>query len=563
MARGALILLVVALAVPSPAAATFGAGSTPGFVTYPAPEDLPNVANAGEPSIGVNWRTDRVLMQAFSSTLNAVFDDHSDPAGVEWNDSENPTGTLNLDPIMFTDPVLGRTWGGGLQGPCGNIAFTDADGPPWKVVKPCSGSVDHQTIGAGPFADPEGANASYPHAVYYCAQFPIEDACTTSVDGGESWGPPVPVAGCTGLHGHVKVGPDGTTYLPAKRCTSPTGAQATGVGGGISTSNGQIWTSYTVDGAETPVRGFDPSVGITADNVVYQAWSRAGDYHPMISRSRDRGATWERTTDLSQTVGPALIASTFHAVVAGDADRVAVAYLGTQVGEVTPIASPFDTGFLGVWHLFVSYTYDGGQTWKTVRTTEDPVQRGCIWDQGGVNDCRNILDFMDAQMTRDGRVVVGYADGCTLDCALPEGTPAQSTSMYMTVARQSSGRGLLSEFDTKPAAPGAAPAPAAPARPRSRPKACFRHTELRRRVVVDGRCSTDADGSIRRYRWDWGDRTKLGRGPLARHTYRKRGRFRIRLTITDTSGLRARRSARVKVPAKPRKHQEFGEEDGH
>ena len=70
--------------------------------------------------------------------------------------------------------------------------------------------------------------------------------------------------------------------------------------------------------------------------------------------------------------------------------------------------------FLGVWHLFVAFTYDGGRTWITANATpSDPVQRGCIWNQGGSNPCRNLLDFNDITTDAFGRVLVGYADGCT------------------------------------------------------------------------------------------------------------------------------------------------------
>src|SRR5258708_21817939 len=41
---------------------------------------------------------------------------------------------------------------------------------------------------------------------------------------------------------------------------------------------------------------------------------------------------------------------------------------------------PYTTLFRSVWNMFVSYTYDGGLTWQTIQATQDPVQRGCIWD---------------------------------------------------------------------------------------------------------------------------------------------------------------------------------------
>jgi hypothetical protein len=79
---------------------------------------------------------------------------------------------------------------------------------------------------------------------------------------------------------------------------------------------------------------------------------------------------------------------------------------------------------------------------------------------------RNLLDFMDANLTKDGRVVVGFADGCINACAAPTGTAAQSTDSYATIAYQSSGRGLLSAFDT---APSPTPSPSSTVSPSSSP----------------------------------------------------------------------------------------------
>src|SRR4029077_3499224 len=96
--------------------------------------------------------------------------------------------------------------------------------------------------------------------------------------------------------------------------------------------------------------------------------------------------------------------------------------------------------FLGVWHLYVAFTYDRGRTWTTVDATpSDPVQRGCIWNGGGSNQCRNLLDFNDITVDRFGRVLIGYADGCTGACVHD---PSQNTyDALATVARQTGGPG--------------------------------------------------------------------------------------------------------------------------
>ena len=425
----------------------YGSG-TPGFTSYPAPASLNNSNNAGEPSIGIDWNTHfpgAVLYQAFESTYRVVFNDAATPATATWTDTNAPN-VVNVDPIAATDRATGRTWAGGLATACGQLASTDNDGASWTpLTVPCSGAFDHETIGSGPWAGTPPIGSTYPRAVYYCAQSGVQvgatgDTCITSGTGGTTWGPPTP-AGCGGLHGHVKVSADGTAYVPNNDCDTSRNQ----VGGSVSTNNGASWSAYSL-GQPSAGRGFDPSVATTPDNRVYQAWAAAGTYHPMVAVSANHGATWSNVTDLTNTV-PGLVASTFQAVVAGDNGRVAVAFLGTTQG--TPGLTPFDNGYNGLWFLYVSYTYDGGTTWTTVNATPgDPVQRGCIWDGGGSNVCRNLLDFMDASSTKDGRVTVAFADGCTGACDGPSGTPAQSTNAWATIARQSTGKGLFAAYDT-------------------------------------------------------------------------------------------------------------------
>jgi hypothetical protein len=100
----------------------------------------------------------------------------------------------------------------------------------------------------------------------------------------------------------------------------------------------------------------------------------------------------------------------------------------------------------------VAHTYDGGQSWITKDATAyDPVQSGCVWLGGGSNPCRNLLDFMDATVDAQGRVLVGYADGCTLACAsnpMPTDDPAHGYhSQLATIARQKDGKRLFARYD--------------------------------------------------------------------------------------------------------------------
>jgi MYXO-CTERM domain-containing protein len=133
----------------------------------------------------------------------------------------------------------------------------------------------------------------------------------------------------------------------------------------------------------------------------------------------DKGVlTWNPSVDVGQFKDPSetedgmpygVQNTEFSEVVSGDPGRAAFAFLGTgtrgndQAGD-----------FAGTWYLFVSYTYDGGKTWHTVNATPgDPVQRGCVWNGGLVNACRNMLDFNDIGIDKTGHVYVAYTDGCT------------------------------------------------------------------------------------------------------------------------------------------------------
>jgi hypothetical protein len=388
--------------------------------------------------------TGRRYLNVPGKTLRVTFDDTTDPPTATWADVTPLTSmATTADPIGYTDRATGRTFVSQLHALCSLTEFTDDDGATWIPSQGCGLPTlfDHQTLGGGPFAPPlTGGVGVYPNAVYYCAQTLVEAGCAVSLDGGLTFGAGVPVytTECGGLHGHIKVAPDGTAYLPNKGC-APNQAVI------VSQDNGQSWDIRKVPNSLPG--DTDPSVGIATDGTVYFGWVN-GDGHPRIAVSRDRGLTWDNDTDVGIPFG--IQNAVFPAVVAGDPGRAAFAFHGTATaGDFGSIAFP------GVWHLYVATTYDGGETWVTVNTTpNDPVQGpgGICADGIGCNaepDNRNLLDFFDATVDEEGRILVGYADGCTGACG-PDGTPNPFLS-YGTIARQSVGLGLFAEFDPAPA----------------------------------------------------------------------------------------------------------------
>ncbi|QNN51859.1 CARDB domain-containing protein [Nocardioides mesophilus] len=423
-----------------------GTDTPPTFATYAAPGSLPDADNAGEPSIGTSFATGSTFFQSSLSTYKVTFDDSTSPATASWSDVSANAGngcpqgsTVSLDPILFTDHQTGRTFESQLSGANSLTCFTDDDGKTWS---PSTGGgipsgVDHQTIGGGAFsADGLGAlpTSTYPDAVYYCSQDIATAFCAVSRDGGTTFGAGVPtysLLDCGGLHGHVKVAPDGTAYLPNKGC----GAEQAAV---VSTDNGSTWTVSPVPGA-TPGDS-DPSVGVGSNGTVYFGYVGA-DGKPGVAVSRDRGKTWTDRQRVGTTAG--IENAVFPTMVAGDDDRASFVYLGTPTGG----NYQDNANFHGVWHLYVDTTYDGGKTWVTSDATpNDPVQVGSICTGGTTcGDDRNLLDFIDVTLDDHGRVEVAFADGCIDACVTD---PAHAgRDAYATIARQTAGRTLLAAYD--------------------------------------------------------------------------------------------------------------------
>src|SRR5258708_35897 len=186
------------------------APGSPTFVNYPAPPDCagsqqppscitPSTGSttssyngAGEPSIGVDWKTGKVFIEAGNHTLRVPFTDSLKPPSPFWEDQRSPVA----------------------PGTCG------------------------------------------------------------------------------GLHGHVRVSPDGTAYVPNKSCMDANGVSRIGVA--VSTDNGLSWSVRTVPDSKSISPGSDPSVAAGANNTIYLGYVNT-DRHPKIPASSDPGLPWFET----------------------------------------------------------------------------------------------------------------------------------------------------------------------------------------------------------------------------------------------------------------------------
>jgi hypothetical protein len=465
----------------------FGASGEPRFHPYYLPEDLPSAHGSGEPTIGIPWNTDHVFFQAFAKTHRAAFDD-ADPvegvASVEWTDVSPVFTPINVDPMVHADYQTGRIYAGGLAGPCSLMGISDDDGMTWVPAgNMCSGpQFDHQSIGSGPWSatspDSVARAAVYPRATYYCAQLALT-SCATSLDGGRAWLPFTEVTGpCGGLHGHIAVSEaTGFAAVPHGGCASSESPTATGAGNFVgfayTSNNGATWSSRIMPDAPDG-DGFDPDLAFSQQS----GWlwlAQADDAGIHIALSKDEGASWETlggstpgaeaatwfdlgTTFHDPRTGHPLVFGSFPDLEAGDDDRVALAFLGTTNPDAEhPFDDCSEESDGNVWHYYLSQSFDGGATWTTTRLWEDPVQVGAIWNGGGGDPCRNLLDFNDMDMDSQGRLHIALADGCTEDCAEDyfawvngTGEPPKgedSRDAWGVILRQATGRGLFAQYD--------------------------------------------------------------------------------------------------------------------
>jgi len=443
------------------------APGAPRFQNFYAPHGTSAEESSGEFNIGFNPATGRIMTMNAGPIWRltpAEIVDAANPESCEalWEDKSSLVTSTGLDPILWTDQKSGRTFASNATtGANAAYAYSDNDGDLWVTagISPPNGGADHETIGTGPFpallsvlATPlnQGENT------LYCSQ-DIEGPamCQRSLDLGMSWGPGVlaysgsGAQGCGGLHGHVHIAANGTTWLPVSQCN---GHQ----GGVTSTDAGTTFNEFALPASHSQTQGADPSIALDADSTAYYCYVNnepvgLGDPpegHVHVAVSTDGGATWIRDVDVGVAHGIRNAAEV--EAVGGSSGRAACGFIGTNLpGDYQALSFP------GVWYAFIATTYDGGQTWTTVNATpNDPVQsRTGVWQQGGGAEDRNLLDFNEITLDAEGHVLYGYSDGCVSPACI-SGTGMNDYTAWMRVARQSGGKSLLAQFDAaEPQAP--------------------------------------------------------------------------------------------------------------
>ena len=424
-----------------------------------------------EPSIGVD-SSGAIYFQAMEKTMKST------DGGASWaNTNSVVSAPTTLDPYLWLDPVTDRIFANQLYVACSYLTFSDDGGASWTPNPAACGTPvnDHQKLTTGPYVPGSpldlasaGHKDVYPNVVYYGVNGLADSRIAMSIDGGltfpfvaESFPAAYPPGsdnpGCGGgLHGNIVAGPDGTVYVPSRSgCEGPRERTLGGPVVARSLDNGLTWTNTIVaDDVGTPYDDKNSDLAVDTENNVYLAFP-GGDNRLWLATSSDQGASWSPAVTMTSQLGTV----TMPALVAGSPGRVAVAYYGVADPRTSELADhpgelavPDHVNDTARWSLFVTFSLDAlspSPTFHTIQVTgDDPIQVGAISTNSGDSQpgTRNLLDFIDAVIDKDGRLHVAFADGCTSDaCRGPDGKPDDSRDSLGTAAVLSTGPSLYAD----------------------------------------------------------------------------------------------------------------------
>lgn len=390
-----------------------------------------------EPAIGVTPKG-TIFTDAYEKTMRSR--DGGATWDVAYDYARSPHVFASSDPYLYVDPRTGRVFVDHMElVTCTNLAWSDDEGATWTQRPEACGtpSVDFPKVIAarpGPQAPPL-AGVAYPDVVLLCynkgafgpGAGAYSTTCAVSYDGGLTF----PLERQAGLYafapgaGFLGDCAGGATFADAPDGTL-LAVSCAGYGFARTRDSGLTWEQLAYPKDNATLGGSVPYAAFGRDGVLYLL-TVGEDGRAYAHRSRDQGDSWDAAFPVS---APDVAPVSHPAIVAGDAGRLAVAYLGTRAGGADPQKVPDNA----TWSLFIATLDDAAAPVPTVRVVQatpdaDPVQVGPICLGGAsCRDARNLADFIGAAAGPDGIVHVVFADGCVKECV---GAPSAKASRGM------------------------------------------------------------------------------------------------------------------------------------
>ena len=286
------------------------------------------------------------------------------------------------------------------------VEYSDDDGESWSIPYPVEGyelPQDHQSIASMPHS-----NALVGDVVYvYCINTGSAAAgpmCSRSVTGGQSWdqqaiGFPVEsFPQCSGLHGHVAGGSDGSIYRGNPSCEGPAVYR--------SLDGGFTWSEHTITtevGMQQGWHSHEVATAVDEGGNVHATWIST-DQMIWYANSQDQGDSWSQPLMVS---APGIKETGFPTIFAGDSGKVVIGYIG-EMNDVTE--NNTTTGGVG-WGGYMAVMTDAFAempliTSVAVNLPNDPLD--VTGDCGNVR-CGGFGDFIDVEIDDEGRPWIALA----------------------------------------------------------------------------------------------------------------------------------------------------------
>ncbi len=291
-------------------------------------------------------------------------------------------------------------------------------------------------------------------------------------------------------------------------------------------------------------------------------YGSAGSYPAKLTVTDNQGATNSVTKTVTVTAPPvnqpptaaftattANLVATFDATASSDADGTVTGYAWDFGDSTTGTGSkPTHTyGSAGSYPAKLTVTDNQGATnsvTKTVTVTAPPVNQPPT--AAFTATTANLVATFDATASSDADgTVTGYAwdfgDSTTGTGSKPTHTygSAGSYPAKLTVTDNQGATTSVTKTVTVTAPPVNQP-----------PTAAFTATTANLVATFDATASSDADGTVTGYAWDFGDST-TGTGSKPTHTYGSAGSYPAKLTVTDNQGATTSVTKTVTVTAPP------------
>ena len=358
-----------------------------------------------EPTIGIT-NTGSMFFTNYRGTGDGTHIIKGTNYGQDWEDVGpfNPlfptTGQVpsSNDPYVYVDKWTDRVVKFDMHALTAMfVEYSDDDGSSWSIPLSAEGYYspqDHQSIAS--MLDVNGIG--FHDTIYvFCintGSSALGPQCSRSLNGGVTWdvqrpGYPIGTPQCSGLHGHVAGGSDGSVYRGNPSCDGPAVYR--------SLDGGYTWTEHTITteiGMQQGWHSHEVAVAVDEAGNVHASWIST-DEMPWYAYSRDQGDTWSEPMMIA---APGVNQTGFPTIFAGDEGRVALGYIGLQNGQAG-------------WNGYMAVMTDAFSefpliTSVSVNLFEDPLD---ITEDCGDVRCGGFGDFIDIEIDDEGRPWIALA----------------------------------------------------------------------------------------------------------------------------------------------------------